>query len=302
MRPDIQRLFDGGHYQETATALQGETRKDPQNSALHYWLGRSFYELRDYSHSISSLEQAVAIEPDNSDYHDWLGRAAGRKAEESGPFSALALARRTHREFTTAVRLDRTNLEAQRDLIRYLLNAPGILGGGEDRALVQIADLSVVDSTEGDLARADYFATRKQFQEAGEQYEKILQAKPKRIGVYLEIAEYFRDRADGADMQRAVDAAASVVPTDRTLDYYWGVSLVLSGQNPVEAERRLRSYLGSVPDGSEVPAHASAHEWLGKLYENERQLDRAAVEYQAALALDTRNKALHEALKRVDKK
>jgi tetratricopeptide (TPR) repeat protein len=58
----------------------------------------------------------------------------------------------------------------------------------------------------------------------------------------------------------------------------------------------------SVPDNSELPAHSSAYEWLGKLYENENKPNLAAEQYKAALTLDPQNKTLREALKRLPKK
>jgi len=304
LRPDIQHLFDGGHYQDAVNALQPEALEEPQNASVQFWLGRSFYELRDYARSISSFERATAIESNNSEFHDWLGKACGRKAEETGrlsAFSALALARRTHREFETAVQLDRRNLEAQRDLIRFLLNAPGILGGGEERALQQIADLALVDSTEGDLARAEFFAVKKDFDRAGQQYQEILQSKPKRLGICLEAAEYYRDRGDGTGMQHAVDEATMLAPSDRLLEYYRGVARVLTKQDAPDAEKDLRAYLDNVPDSSEAPPHASAHEWLGRLYEDQKLNERAAAEYKAAIALDPRDKDLRDDLKRVEK-
>lgn len=304
LRPDIQRLFDGGHYQDAVNALQPEAQEEPQNATVQFWLGRSFYELRDYARSISSFERATAIEATNSEFHDWLGKACGRKAEESSgfsAFSALSLARRTHREFETAVQLDRTNLEAQRDLIRFLLNAPGILGGGEDRALQQIADLALVDSTEGDLARAEFFAVKKDFDRANQQYQEILQSKPKRLGICLEAADYYGDRRDATGMQRAVDAASTLAPNDRLLEYYRGVALVLAKQEVPNAEKDLRAYIDNVPDSSEVPSHASAHGWLGRMYEDQKLNERAAAEYKAAIALNPRDKDLRDDLKRVQK-
>ena len=127
----VERLYRAGRYEQAVEQLQAAVGKNPGDGSLHFWLGRSFFELRDFSRAVASLEKATTIEPANSQYHHWLGRACGRKAEESNPFSALGLARRTHREFESAVRLDSSNLGAQRDLIRYLLLAPGIVGGGK---------------------------------------------------------------------------------------------------------------------------------------------------------------------------
>jgi tetratricopeptide (TPR) repeat protein len=300
--PPLVQLHNAGRYQDLVRALQAALETQPQSAALHYWLGRSFYELRDYNRAMSSLERATQLAPDHSEYHNWYGKACGRRAQEVNPFSAFSLARRTHRAFQTAVRLAPTNVEAQRDLIRYLLNAPGFLGGGEQESLKQIQALSVVDAVDGMLARAEHFATRKKFDQAGAEYEKLLQTDIRRIGVHMEIAEFYRDRGDAARMQAAVDAAAGLGPNDTRLEYYRGVALVLAKQNPGDAEKHLRTYLQSVPDGSQVPSHSSAHEWLGKFYEAEGQRDQAAAEYQAALALNPRNDDARKGLERARRK
>ncbi len=297
---DIERLYNGGLYRQAAEALTAAIQRDPRESSLHYWLGRCFYELRDYNRAISSLERALALEPGRSDYHDWLGKSYGRKAEETNrfaPFSSISLAHKTHREFETAVRLDTNNLEAQRDLIRYLLNAPGIVGGSEGAAQQRVHALAAVDPIEGTLAQAELFASRKKFEEASQEYRKVLDMKPGRIGVYFEIAEYYRDHGDAARMSEAVEAGAPVAPSDRRLDYYRGIALILGNQDPAEAEKDLRHYLDTVPDNANVPSHSTAHEWLGSLYEREGQLDKAAQEFQAALILDPRNKEAGELLK-----
>jgi len=297
--PQLAQLHIAGRYQELAEALRAAVETQPQSAPLHYWLGRSYYEMRDYNRAASSLERATQLAPDRSEYHDWYGKACGRRAQQANPFSAFSLARRTHRAFQTAVQLAPTNVEAQRDLIRYLLNAPGFLGGGEEASLKQIQALSVVDAVDGMLARAEYYVTRKKFDQAAAEYEKILQTDVRRIGVHMEIAEFYRDRGDAARMQAAVAAAARLGPNDTRLEYYRGVALVLAKQDPGDAEKHLRAYLQSVPDGSQVPPHSSAHEWLGKLYEAQGKRDQAAAEYQAALALNPRDDNVRKALERV---
>jgi len=296
---EIERLYQGGHYTQAVEGLQAAVAKTPQQASLHYWLGRSYYELREYSRAMSSLETAVMIEPDNSEYHDWLGKACGRKAEESNPLSALGLARRTHHEFETAVQLDRSNLVAQRDLIRFLLAAPGIVGGGDDRALERITALDLVDPVQADLARAEYFVARKRSDQAGEEYTKILQSKPASAGVYFETAQYYMDRGEAEKMEQAVQGAVNTGSADPRLDYYRGIAMVMAKNHEDAAEKSLRAYLSTVAPSSEFPPQSSAHVWLGKLYEYEGRRGEAAEEYQAALSLDPRNKDLRDTVKRL---
>jgi Tfp pilus assembly protein PilF len=49
------------------------------------------------------------------------------------------------------------------------------------------------------------------------------------------------------------------------------------------------------------PRYATAHEWLGRLYEDKGDRKSAEKEYQAALQLDPKDKSVRESLKRVEK-
>jgi tetratricopeptide (TPR) repeat protein len=303
--PGIETLYNAGSYARAAEALEAAIAQSPKDASLYYWLGRCYFEIRDFNHSISAWERAVALDSGRSEYHDWLGRACGRKADESSHSNmaaALSLARRTHHEFEAAVRLDAANINAQRDLISFMANAPANLGGGEDRAMEQIHALSAVDPVEGELALADLYAVRKKFEQASDEYQEILKSAANRIGVYFEAADYYRDRGEAEHMEQAVEAAAKISSSDPWLSYYRGVALVLEKKDPAIAEKNLHTYIDTVPDNSEVPAHSSAYEWLGKLYEVEKKPELAAEQYKAALTLDPQNKALREALKKLQKK
>jgi len=303
--PEIERLYASGSYSQAADALQSQVERTPKNAFLYYWLGRCYFETRDFGHSIVSWERAVALDSNRSDYHDWLGRAYGRKAEQDSHTKmafALALARKTHREFETAVQLDARDIQAQRDLIDFMASAPKDLGGGKDRTLEQIRTLSSIDSLAGMLALADFYVTRKKFELGGQEYQQILKSAPNRIDPYFETADYYRDRDDSEHMRQAVEGALKVNHPDRRLDYYLGVSLVLANKDSETAEKDLRSYIETVPENSELPSHSSAYEYLGKLYENQERSDMAVGQYQAALVLDPQNESVRETLKKLQKK
>ena len=61
---------------------------------------------------------------------------------------------------------------------------PEHLGGGEGKAMEQIGTLSGIDQVEGALALADLYAVRKKFDQAGGEYQKIVEAAPNRIDPY----------------------------------------------------------------------------------------------------------------------
>jgi len=299
---DMQHDYNAGRYNRAVDALNIAIAKSPNDAALHLLLGESYYQLREFSRAIASLERAVQISPKESAYHDWLGRAYGRKAEESMFLSAMGWAKKTHHEFEVAVELDPHNFEAERDLIRFEINAPGVVGGGDDRALKHIEALEKIDAEQGQLARGEFFATKKRFPEADGVFGKILQSNSDHAGVFFEVSDYYRDRANSEKMAEAIEKAERIDGDDRRLKYYKGVLLVIQKQRPSEAEMLLKSYIATVPDNSDLPAHAAAYEWLGKLHENLGRVSEAAQDYRLSLSLDPHNKEVEEDLKRVEKK
>jgi tetratricopeptide (TPR) repeat protein len=299
---DAQHDYNAGRYNRTVDALNSAIAKTPNDAALHFLLGQSYYQLREFPRAVASLERAVQLVPKDSEYHDWLGKAYGRRAEESLFLSAMTWARKTHREFEIAVEIDPQNFEAQRDLIRYEINAPGVVGGGDDKALKHIDGLEKIDPIQGQLARGEFFATKKRMPEADAVFGRILESHSEHAGVYFEVSDYYRDRANTEKMGEAIDRAAHIDADDRRLKFYSGVLLVMKGKNPNEAEMLLKSYVATVPDNSDLPPHAAAREWLGRLYESLGRFSEAAEEYRLSLLLDPHNKGVEEELKRVQRK
>jgi tetratricopeptide (TPR) repeat protein len=299
---DAQRDYNAGRYNRAVDALNAAVAKSPDDAALQFLLGQSYYQLREYPRALASLELAVQLNPKNSPYHDWLGRSYGRKAEESIFLSAMSWARKTHHEFEVAVQLDPQNFEAQRDLIRFEINAPGVVGGGDDKAMKHIADLEKIDPVQGQLARGELFATKKRFPEADAVFGKLLESDSDRAGVYFEVSDYYRDRPDPDKMGAAIEKAERIDPEDRRLKFYKGALLVMQKKSPNEAEMLLKSYITTVPENSDLPPHAAAREWLGKLYESLGRFSEATEQYRLSLSLDPHNKGVEEALKRVEKR
>ena len=147
------QAFEKGDYAKAIELLKAAESKDPQNGDIQLLLTKSYLELDQYDAAVSSGEKAVAINPKNSEYHQWLGEAYGEKADHASMFSAYPLARKTQKEFETAVQLDEKNFDAAQDLMEYDCTAPGVVGGGEDKAQPMIQKLMTLDPAQGHYAR-----------------------------------------------------------------------------------------------------------------------------------------------------
>lgn len=108
--------------------------------------GRAAYEREDYEAAARHFEAAVQARPQDSSLHHWLGKSYGRIADESGWFKAMSYAKKTVAAFRMAVELDDANPAALRDLISYLEQAPGFLGGDKEEAKTLKARLAVLET------------------------------------------------------------------------------------------------------------------------------------------------------------
>ena len=119
-----------------------------EESINYYNQGVAFYEARQYKEAQQTLEKAVELSPDVSVYHHMLGKSYGRMAQQSNWIAAIFLARKTLREFQTAVELDGENSQALEDLIQYYLQAPAFLGGSNKKAEQIQEKLDLLDDPE----------------------------------------------------------------------------------------------------------------------------------------------------------
>ena len=291
-----QGQFERGDYRSAVGTLSAALTGSPHDARLFHWRSRCYLELDDYPNAMSDAERAVAERPDNSEYRRWLGRAYGGAAEQARSFS---LARKVRFAFEQAVQTDPSNLAARRDLFEFYLQAPWIIGGGSGKALKQVEAIADLDALAGHLAHAAYSVHEKRLAEAKADYECVLDLRPGRIDPYLEVADFYQARGDVSKFASVVEQAVRVDPGNARLPYYKGVALVLANQNLPEADRFFRTYLATSPQRSDLPSHAAAHEWLGRLNQLQGNTMAAADEYRAALAIDPDRKPVREALRRL---
>jgi tetratricopeptide (TPR) repeat protein len=293
------QAYEASEYAKAAQLLQEAAAKNPQNAEIQLLLAKTYSEMQQHDAAIASAEKAVELQPKNSVYHEWLGRAYGNKAEHAGMFSGMSLAKKTHKEFETAVQLDEHNFAARQALIEFDCAAPGIVGGGEDKALLQIASLAKLDAAEGYYAAGNCRRQKKDFTAADAEFSKAIDSQPKSPNLIYDIGDYAMKHSQPERLLSVADTGEKVAPADPRGKFYRAVAFVLTKARPSEAERLLREYLQHAPVRSSYPHPSNAHEWLGRLYESQGRKQTAIDEYEAALHADPKSHSARESLKRL---
>jgi tetratricopeptide (TPR) repeat protein len=296
---DPETLLKVGRTDEALRLLNSELQNNPNRAAAYNLLSRAYFQLEQWDTSLRMAEKSAALEPRNSLYHQWLGRAAGRKAENSNPFAAFALARRVKAEFERAVALDGSNLSARSDLTEYYLEAPGFLGGDKNKARQQAEAVAPHDR-----ALADYlYAKVEEKQDSGraeQQYKKAIATSDNSARYWVELAYYYRRAGRPQDMESAVNQAFTAVHHDGMPAYDGAFLLLRTGRNFPVAIRMLRLYLDGPELCEEGPAFRARH-LLGELLEKQGDSQHAAEEFRAALALAPQYRPARDALARISR-
>ena len=298
---EARRAFEASDYAKAIQVLQAAAAKEPANGDIQLLLAKTYLELQEHDAAIHSAEKAVALGPQSSVYHEWLGRSYGEKADHAGWFSAISLAKKTHKEFETAVDLDARNFSARQALVEFYCSAPGMVGGGEDKAQPHIKELMELDAAEGHYAAGNCRRQKRDFAVADEEFTKALESRPKSPELIYDIGDYAAKRGQPERLIAVAEAGERVAPRDPRAKFYRAAALVLQKEKPEEAENLLREYARTAPKRGGFPSPAAAHAWLGRLYESGNDLATAREEFENALRLDPRNKIAQEELKKLKK-
>jgi tetratricopeptide (TPR) repeat protein len=293
--------YEASEYPKAIQALQAAAAKDPQNGEVQLLLAKSYLELQEHEPAIKSAERAVAIDAKNSIYHEWLGRAYGEKAAHASWFTAISFAKKTRKEFETAVQLDAKNYPARQALIEFDCSAPSLVGGGEEKAQPQIKTLAAMDAAEGHFAAGNCRRQKKDFAVADEEFAKALESNPKSAELIYDIGDHALKHSQPERLLAVADVGERVAPGDPRGKFYRGVGLILKKEKPEEAERLLNEYAKKAPTRSGYPRPATARVWLARLFEEQNRMDDAAKELERAVKMDPKNKMAQEALKRLKK-
>ncbi len=256
--------------------------------------------MGDWDRGIADCEKAVALDPNNSRYHMWLGRIYGEKADGSNFFSAASLAGKVRTEFEAAVRLDPNNVDARSDLGEFYLEAPGIVGGGRDKAEAQVQALAALDAAKADYLKGRIAEKKKDLAGAEKEYRNAIAATHGSALTWFNLALFFRHQERWNEMEEAIQQAVSAQMDRPEIIMESGEVLLRSGRNFPAAVEYLRRYLALSSKVEEAPAF-KAHYLLGTALEKQGDKQGAAQEYRAALSLAKNFSRAQEALDRLNR-
>lgn len=220
-------------------------------------MGQCHLMQGDYKKATESFEKALALAPRNAELHRLLGNVYGRRAETASVFTAPGYARKAHQYFEQAVALDPNNREAVANLFEYYLEAPGIMGGGIDKAEDLVKRISKLDAPAGHQAQAELERKRNRYEAAEEQLRRAAELAPRQAGRLIDLAKFLSDRGRLKESDEQFNEAAHISPDSPQLLFARAETYIRQKRNLKDARRLLERYLASQLTPDDPPREAA---------------------------------------------
>lgn len=219
----------------------------PEDAKTLELMGRAYLMDAEFKKASDVLEKAVAKAPGNSIIWTWLGRAYGRRAETAFALNAIGLANKARESFERAVQLDPKNLEAVNDLFTYYVEAPGMVGGGHEKARKLLPLIGKVDPAEAEFAHARLAEAAKEHRSAETHLREAVQLAPQQVGRFLDLAIFLASHGRLEESENIFRQAEMVAPETPRILFARAEALIQANKDLPKARSLLHKYL-SMPN------------------------------------------------------
>ncbi len=281
---DAMRLYEKGEFKKAEKLLVILSRSTPDDPKIRLWLGKTYLKNRQWDKAVREMEKAVGIEPSNAHYRLWLGRACGSLADHTFPLFAMGKAGRVIKEFEAASKLAPKDLDVRFDMLEFYLQAPAIVGGGDDKAKAEIETIASLDPKKGYIARAMMHQDKKKYDLAKKELIQATLDYPDYVAGYFDLAEFLLDQKDFEGSLKYSKKAMELNNSKRARLISAAARIRLR-VNLEEAEGWLQELVsGSLGEGD--PSFEQAYYWLGECHLATGNRTKAREALKSALVYD----------------
>jgi tetratricopeptide (TPR) repeat protein len=318
--PSAARLIEQGRWKQAQAVLDRQVKSNPNDARLLHLLSKVKVAFGNADAAVELANRAVSLDSANPDFHYQLAQAYREKSRRAGTMERVGALFSAKAEVEKTLQLAPTHVQALFSSMMFYLNAPGWLGGDEQRARAIAAEILRLNRVQGHLAQAYLAEEADDWPAVEAAYRRALEADPRSELVHLvlmrlyisphraapDLAEKHAREAIAADpdraepyavlagiyagQQRKADLEATLALAERRVPdnfepHYRAAAILVTRGELEAAERYFRKYL-TLPPEPTAPSTAEGHLGLGLVLEKRGRKADAKSEVEAALRLD----------------
>ncbi|MDQ8153055.1 MAG: tetratricopeptide repeat protein [Gemmatimonadota bacterium] len=289
--------FNARRWSDAHAFFSAAVKAQPRNADAALWYGRTLLAEDKIPDAERWFTKAADLDPRRADAHLWMARALGIQAQRASMLKQPFLARKVKAAVDRAIEIDPENLDARELRWQFYAMAPAVMGGGEDKARAEAAEITRRNKYRGQLLSAGAAGRSKDFATAERLLKSLIAEYPDSVAPVGAYAVWLADRTRPAEAFAVVDAFQKRRPSDPVALFQIGRVAAATGQQLDRGEEALRKYLTlAPPPAPNVPTLSTTHVRLGNIAERRGNTAAARAAYEQALALDPRNGQARRAL------
>jgi len=266
-------LLAAHQYEEAMAVIDGYLGQQPMDPAATVVKADIYAAWGDWDRSVGVLEEALSKHEDNVDLLFALAITYREKMVRSGMFGKMSNAKKSSRALEKAFAIDPTHLQTRRQMVMYLVHAPGFAGGDKERAEKIARETLGMDEFEGRFQLATVYWKKGRKDEAVQEYRRALTLDGGSVDAMIMLGDVLIDKEDFETCEQLFRSHIAARPDEPTA--YKGLGDCFSEQKMVD--EAITQYLMALErDGW----YGDARYKVAKLYEKKRDKEQAASHYR----------------------
>lgn len=200
------KAFEEKKYEKAIKLFKAVLDDDDENKEAWFYLGKSYYFIKDYEEAVDSFDEAIDDKTTHIDYLKWYAKANQNYVNEASFFSKMSIAKSIVSTYRRILKIDPNQMDTEIELVGFLLNAPAIAGGDVEEAFKRLKRLKGKAPFQANRLLFKYYMKEGKISEAENCLKEIEQAKDK-VGnyytVYNDLGYYYLSKKNP---QKAVQA------------------------------------------------------------------------------------------------
>lgn len=269
-------LLDAHRYDLAMAAVEEYLNRNPKDPAATIVKSDIYAAWGQWDRSVEVLEDALSQHERDVELLLALAVTYREKMMRSGMFTRMSNAKKSSRTLEKAFATDPTHLRTRRQMVMYLVHAPGFAGGDKERAEKIALETIEMDETEGRYQLAAVYRRRDRLDASAEQCRRVLDLAPDRADALLMLGEVLLEKEDDAGCEKLFLSYIAEWP--ERPEPYAGLGDCYQEQR--RWDESIPHYLAAL---ERDPWYGDARYKVARMYEKIRNEEQAAYHYRIFL-------------------
>ena len=186
-----QKLLDTHSYDEARLTVDVYLKTHPSDPEAVVIKSDIYSALGEWDRALKALEEGLSADEDNIDLLLALAVVYREKLMRSGMFGKMSNAKKSKNALEKAFQIDPKHVIVRREMVFYLVHAPGFAGGDKGRGGRIALETVELDEAEGRLQLAVVHRQNEEYEESVDQFKQVIELDPEKDFLYFMLGHVY---------------------------------------------------------------------------------------------------------------